>query len=88
MAVHVEHDVLADLLNILIHSVAQFGVVAQGILDVTVEVHKQLSETAPFLLILVEELLTQVAELVLLHLDDEVVNTLNLIFYLSSEEAF
>lgn len=54
----------------------------------TVEVYEQLSKTAPFLLILVEELLTQVAELVLLHFDNEVVNTLNLIFYLPGEEAF
>jgi len=28
VAVHVEHDVLTDLLNVLVHSVAQLGVVA------------------------------------------------------------
>ena len=53
-----EHDVLADLLDVLVHCIAQLRVAAEGVLDVTVEVNEQLSETSPFLLVLVEEFLT------------------------------
>jgi hypothetical protein len=53
-----EHNVLTNLLNVFIHSVTQLGVVSEGVFNMAIEVNKQLSETAPFLLVLVEEFLT------------------------------
>jgi len=53
----------------------------------TIEVYKELSKTTPVLIILRKEILTQVTKLVLLHLLDKIMNTLNLISDFSRERS-